>query len=168
MVLVGLLVAISACQSSRTATPPPAPNTERTSNASAQAGETILAEAMLGDKPLKFFYTADHIQCIAAEMSVVLVADYTTIPDPVTVLVDDGLAKYTTVCLAIHDSALLQQTTRFVIEFQDGTTVPVGTNGQSAFIVPVPGMDRVYATITFYDQADQILYVQRCTSLSCK
>ncbi|MBA3468956.1 MAG: hypothetical protein H0T53_04865 [Herpetosiphonaceae bacterium] len=157
-----LLVMLAACQSG-SAAQPKAGEPGRAAAIKTNPGQTLLAETMLEDLPIKLQSSAENLECRSPRQTTIKVLTNDALLDPAEVLVIDGIDKYTIVCLAIVDPELQQQITRIVITFANGVTVPVITNGQTAFIVPIEGENKRYESVAFYDQNDVVAYERHCT-----
>ncbi len=86
---------------------------------------------------------------------------------PVSVLyestyVSTSADPHTIVCIALNDAELRARTSMVEIELEQGQVYPVDTAGQTALIVDlaVEHAFADYAAVRFYDQQQQLLYVQ--------
>jgi hypothetical protein len=159
------LIIVAAC-SACTALPPSVvdpsipitPDQRRTFIA--EQGGTILAETTIGREYYVFWHTAEMASCWARQSEAELWADYPPPQQPVTVFGARGSGgSDALVCVDIHDPDLQSRAVRFVITYQDGTSLTIPTNGKTAFIMPVAGRDHINPTVTFYDQTDTSIYV---------
>jgi hypothetical protein len=160
--LLIIVVACSACA----AVPPsvldpsiPITSDQRRSFIAKQGG-TILAETIIAGEYYVFWHNAEMASCWGGQSDVELWIDYAAIQQPVTVFGTRGRAgSDALVCVHIHDPDLQSRAVRMVITYQDGTSIPVPTDGKAAFILPVAGRNHINPIVTFYDQHDASIYV---------
>jgi hypothetical protein len=126
----------------------------------AKQGGTILAETTIAGEYYVFWHNAEMANCWGQQSEAELWIDYPAIQQPVTVFgARGGSGSDALICVDIHDPDLQSRAVRMVITYQDGTSVPLPTDGKTAFILPVAGRDHINPTVTFYDQHDASIYV---------